>query len=152
MAGVIPSILVPISAVLPAWLAFVLIVKAVDRYDPKSWWLSIAGMAWGGAVAFFSTSLSAFAFRVATGRLPIPLQLPVVEEIGKALFLVLLWAASAAWLRELGNALDGAIYGGLVGLGYALTGHVLLGHSGADLASVVQAVSIGFAHASFTSS
>ncbi len=70
----------------------------------------------------------------------------------------MLWAASAFWLRELDGALDGAVYGGVIGLGFTLTEDVLYvasaGAQGGTQALtglyVLRTVLGGLGHASFT--
>jgi hypothetical protein len=83
---------------------------------------------------------------------------PLVEEFTKGMGLLLLWGASSLWLREIDGALDGAIYGGVIGLGFTLTEDVLYvssaqaqGGAAAFLAVfVLRTVFAGLGHASFT--
>jgi hypothetical protein len=82
----------------------------------------------------------------------------LVEETTKGVGLLLLWALSAVWLRELDGALDGAIYGGVVGLGFTLTEDMLYvtrAAEGGGFAAffgvfVLRTVLSGLGHASFT--
>jgi hypothetical protein len=81
-----------------------------------------------------------------------------VEECCKGSGLLLLWAASALFLRELDGALDGAIYGGVIGLGFTMTEDVLyVSSAGAQGGMgaftevfIIRTVLAGLSHASFT--
>jgi RsiW-degrading membrane proteinase PrsW (M82 family) len=83
---------------------------------------------------------------------------PLVEESTKGSFLILVWGLSSLWLKELDGALDGAIYGGVIGLGFTLTEDVLyVGSAGAQGGAgpmlalfVIRTVMAGLGHASFT--
>jgi hypothetical protein len=83
---------------------------------------------------------------------------PLVEETTKGVGLLVLWLASVVWLRELDGALDGAIYGGVIGLGFTLTEDVLYvasaGAQGGAAAFtglfILRTVLSGLGHASFT--
>ena len=97
----------------------------LDRYEPEPKRLLVAGLLWG---AFVATAVA------------LPLQLvaqssgglseagmaetvaPLTEEATKGLFLLLLlW-----WRRaELDGILDGIVYAGLVGIGFAFTENIL---------------------------
>jgi RsiW-degrading membrane proteinase PrsW (M82 family) len=83
---------------------------------------------------------------------------PVTEECAKGFGLLLLWGASAFWLKEVDGPLDGAIYGGVVGLGFTLTEDILYvagamaeGGPGQFAALfVLRTILSGLGHASFT--
>jgi len=82
----------------------------------------------------------------------------LVEESCKGSGLLVLWLVSALWLHEVDGALDGAIYGGVIGLGFTLTEDVLyVGSAGAQGGAaaftalyLVRTVAAGLSHASFT--
>jgi len=71
---------------------------------------------------------------------------------------LLLWGVSVLWVREIDGALDGAIYGGVIGLGFTLTEDILyISSAGAQHGSeaffqvfVLRTVMAGLGHASFT--
>jgi protease PrsW len=96
----------------------------LDRYEPEPRSLLFAGLAWGALVA----TAGALIFQGAGGVLgftedqSLYLVAPVTEELTKGVFLVLLlW-----WRRhELDGVLDGLVYAGLVGVGFAFTENVL---------------------------
>jgi protease PrsW len=83
---------------------------------------------------------------------------PLVEETSKGFGLLVLWAVSALWVREIDGALDGAIYGGVIGLGFTMTEDVLyVSSAGAQHGGdaffqvfILRTVMAGLGHASFT--
>jgi RsiW-degrading membrane proteinase PrsW (M82 family) len=136
----------------------------LDRYEPEPLGLLATGFGWGAVVAtaaalvlqsldqaVFGTSASLTAATVA----------PVTEEAAKGLFILLL-----LWLRraEIDGVLDGIVYAGMVGVGFAFTENILYlggaymggadGSGGLGAATdlfVVRGVFSPFAHPLFTS-
>ncbi|TIC80714.1 PrsW family intramembrane metalloprotease [Nocardioides sp. GY 10127] len=97
----------------------------LDRYEPEPRSLLLLGLGWGAAVA-----VAAALFLQGIGGLLVPVTsagglavlAPVTEEAAKGAFLVaLLW-----WRRaELDGVLDGLVYAGMVGTGFAFTENIL---------------------------
>ena len=136
----------------------------LDRYEPEPIPLLVTAFAWGAVVAtaaalvlqvldqtIFGTSASLTAATVA----------PVTEELAKGLFIVLL-----LWLRrsDIDGVLDGIVYAGMVGVGFAFTENILYlggayaggdhGPGGLGAATdlfVVRGIFSPFAHPLFTS-
>ncbi|MBK7582280.1 MAG: PrsW family intramembrane metalloprotease [Myxococcales bacterium] len=112
-----------------------LAIKGVDRYEPEPWWLLMVCFFWGalgatfGSIIFNTIGGSVVYSAVGSGQAAQGLMAsfiaPPVEESFKGVFLLVVWGASALWLKELDGALDGAIYGGVIGLGFTLTEDVL---------------------------
>ncbi len=150
-----------------------LLIKGVDRYEPEPWWLLIICFFWGALGAtFFSLIFNTIGGYVITSAvdpstmneaavaqgLTASFVAPLVEESFKGVFLLVIWAASAFWLRELDGPLDGAIYGGVIGLGFTLTEDVLYIMTAASKAGVVgfgatfvlRTIFGGLGHATFT--
>jgi RsiW-degrading membrane proteinase PrsW (M82 family) len=83
---------------------------------------------------------------------------PVFEESFKGLGVALIALASALGLRELDGPLDGAIYGGVVGLGFTLTEDILYvanqfattGFGGFVFLLFLRTVLLGLSHCTFT--
>ena len=96
----------------------------LDRYEPEPRSLLVAGLLWGAFVA----TAAALVFQgigVAGGASDadsLAVVAPVTEELTKGAFLVLLlW-----WRRhELDGVLDGIVYAGMVGIGFAFTENIL---------------------------
>ncbi|GAA3647513.1 PrsW family intramembrane metalloprotease [Nocardioides ginsengisoli] len=108
----------PVGPVLAAYLW-------LDRYEPEPRALLVAGLAWGAFVA----TMAAIVIQGLGGLLvgftdhtSLAVAAPVIEEASKGLFLVLLlW-----WRRaEVDGILDGIVYAGMVGVGFAFTENIL---------------------------
>lgn len=104
----------------------------LDRYEPEPRSLLVAALAWG---AFAATSLGLVLslagahWLYASATTSATLVAPVAEEASKGLFLLLLlW-----WRRdEIDGILDGIVYAGLVGLGFAFVENLLYFDAAAD--------------------
>jgi protease PrsW len=155
----------------PTVFVYFLIIKGMDRYEPEPFWLLTLAFFWGAVVA---TLMAIVMNGVGEGVVSVALGLPqassivqsstasfvapLVEESCKGSGLLLLWLMSSVWLRELDGALDGAIYGGVIGLGFTLTEDVLYvggaaaqgGAAAFTALFVVRTVAAGLSHASFT--
>ena len=136
----------------------------LDRYEPEPRSLLVLGLLWG---AFVSTTaaivLQAFDDFNAGGDLTRQgvIVAPITEEAAKGLFILLL-----LWFRrhELDGVLDGIVYAGMVGIGFAFTENILylssqymgdLDMGGGGLESAVQlfifrCIFSPFAHPMFT--
>ncbi len=96
----------------------------LDRYEPEPRSLLVAGLLWGAFVA----TAAALVFQGigmaggASDTESLSILAPVSEELTKGAFLVLLlW-----WRRhELDGVLDGIVYAGMVGIGFAFTENIL---------------------------
>jgi len=136
----------------------------LDRYEPEPRALLVGGLAWGAFVA----TMAAIVVQGLGGLLvgftdtfSLAVVAPVIEEASKGLFLVLLlW-----WRRaEVDGILDGLVYAGMVGVGFAFTENILylaaawngtdgLGPGGIEAVTgtfVVRCVFSPFAHPLFT--
>lgn len=97
----------------------------LDRYEPEPRGLLALGLGWGAFVAVFAALIvEGVGGWVAgfTDEASIAVLAPIVEEACKGAFLVaLLW-----WRRdELDGILDGIVYAGMVGIGFAFTENIL---------------------------
>jgi protease PrsW len=136
----------------------------LDRYEPEPRHLLALGLAWGGCVATAGALLIG-----GIGQIVVPVSAaqglavvsPLTEEASKGAFLLLLlW-----WRRsELDGILDGIVYAGMVGIGFAFVENILylaaayngtdgLGPGGTEAvtsAFVVRCLFSPFAHPLFT--
>lgn len=136
----------------------------LDRYEPEPKRLLASGLLWGAFVATVAAILIG-----GIGGLVVPFTeeqslavvAPVTEEASKGLFLLLLlW-----WRRaELDGVLDGIVYAGMVGIGFAFTENILYlaaayngsdglgpgGVAGITTTFVVRCLLSPFAHPLFT--
>ena len=97
----------------------------LDRYEPEPRRLLFMGLLWGGFVATAAALLVQGVGGLVVGfsdRQSLSIVAPVSEEFAKGLFLVLLlW-----WRRhELDGILDGIVYAGMVGIGFAFVENIL---------------------------
>ena len=154
----------------PTVFVYFLIIKGMDRYEPEPFWLLTVAFFWGAVVStLMAIVMNGIGEGVLSAALGAPgtsqivqsstasFVAPVVEESCKGSGVFLLWLLSAVWLHEIDGPLDGAIYGGVVGLGFTLTEDVLyVGSAGQNgLANftalfLVRTVAAGLSHASFT--
>jgi RsiW-degrading membrane proteinase PrsW (M82 family) len=121
----------PSSLLLATVLAAVPVVPLVacylwlDRYEPEPKRLLASGLLWGGFVATAAALLIQGLGGLVVGfsdRESLGVVAPVSEELAKGAFLLLLlW-----WRRhELDGILDGIVYAGMVGIGFAFTENIL---------------------------
>jgi len=154
----------------PTVFVYFLIIKGMDRYEPEPIWLLTAVFFWGAVVAtlisivmngigegVLSAALSAPASSQLVQSSTASFVAPFVEESAKGSGLLVLWLLSSVWLHEVDGPLDGAIYGGVIGLGFTLTEDVLYvgsaathGGTQAFALYLVRTVAAGLSHASFT--
>jgi RsiW-degrading membrane proteinase PrsW (M82 family) len=162
--------LLALLIVAPTVFFYFLIIRGSDRYEPEPLWLLSVAFFWGAVVstltALVFNEVGAGAIRASLGAGQAALVdastasfvAPLVEESSKGFGLLVLWAVSALWVREIDGALDGAIYGGVIGLGFTMTEDVLYissagsQHGGEAFFQVfvLRTVMAGLGHASFT--
>lgn len=97
----------------------------LDRYEPEPRSLLLLGLGWGAFVAtsaaLFLQAFDAFAFGSTEATQSIVVA-PFTEEAAKGLFVLLLLVYRRA---ELDGVLDGIVYAGMVGIGFAFTENIL---------------------------
>lgn len=131
IAVVVGSSSAPRVTVLAALLAAVPVGPIIacllwlDRYEPEPRRLLVGGLLWGvfvaSAIALLLEGVGGFVGGISDKRM-LEIGAPVAEEASKGLFLLLLlW-----WRRaELDGVLDGIVYAGMVGVGFAFTENIL---------------------------
>ena len=135
----------------------------LDRYEPEPRSLLLLGLGWGAFVAtsaaLFLQAFDAFALGSDEATQSV-LVAPLTEEAAKGLFIVLLLVYRRA---ELDGVLDGIVYAGMVGIGFAFVENILylsqayIGDDGrvggiedAVVLFVIRGVFSPFAHPFFT--
>ncbi|HET8602853.1 MAG TPA: PrsW family intramembrane metalloprotease [Marmoricola sp.] len=134
-AGLIGLVLIgqgaPVAVVVGTLLAAVPVAPLIacylwlDRYEPEPRSLLLLGLGWG---AFVATS-AALLLQIfdhflmdATRAFEGTVVAPLTEEAAKGLFVLLLLVFRR---RELDGVLDGIVYAGMVGIGFAFTENIL---------------------------
>jgi len=162
MLNDVPALIV-VAAAIPA-LLFAWLVVQIDRLHPEPLLAKLGAVAAGAVLAaWLSHTVNAWlldwAGTLTSADQARPLAggfgAPVVEEIAKALALVLL--VGFGW-HLLDDTLDGIVYGALVGIGFAFTENVVYltfamlqgGEDGLLRAVCVRALLGGGNHAAFT--
>jgi protease PrsW len=97
----------------------------LDRYEPEPRRLLVGGLLWGvfvaTAIALLIEGVGGFVGGISDTRM-LEVGAPIAEEASKGLFLLLL----LSWRRaELDGVLDGIVYAGMVGIGFAFTENIL---------------------------
>jgi RsiW-degrading membrane proteinase PrsW (M82 family) len=163
VAALIGFLLVVVVGILPM-LAYALILWWFDRYEKEPLALLIAAFLWGAvpAIVFSLIAEYALGFPISHFVEPVAADMiggavvaPVAEEIfkGTALLLLLL-----LFRHEIDSPLDGIIYGGLVGFGFAAVENVFYfasafmesGPGGMVVLAILRALLFGLNHALFT--
>jgi RsiW-degrading membrane proteinase PrsW (M82 family) len=167
--NVFVGILLGVVCVTPFVLGYLVFIRWIDRFEPEPWWLILAAFVWGALVATMGGGLGSAAAEGVTRMLvdvsPERMEAigatvfaPVFEESFKAAGVALLALVSVLGLRELDGPLDGAIYGGVIGLGFTLTEDILyVAHQFATSGVVgfvvllfLRTVLLGLSHCTFT--
>lgn len=129
--GPVPAILAATIAFIPAAL-YILPLMGLDRYDPEPFWLLALAFAWGALVAVLvslvvNTIFGAVVY-AGTGSAGLAdiasavISAPLIEEGSKGLGIILLLIF---FRRYFDDILDGIVYAGMIGLGFATVENVL---------------------------
>jgi RsiW-degrading membrane proteinase PrsW (M82 family) len=157
--------------VTPLVVFYFLFVRWCDRFEPEPWWLLALAFGWGAVFATFAGGMSsAFSESLLSAAAGVKSSDPGIQAVGAVVFapvfeegfksigVILIARISAMGLKELDGALDGAIYGGVVGLGFTLTEDILYvanqfvetGLGGFFGLVFVGTVLLGLSHCTFT--
>ena len=163
MAILIGILLVLAAGILPM-LVYAFVLWWFDRYEKEPLGLLVAAFLWGAVPAIIFSlivelvldiPISYFVSPAASDLLGATVIAPLTEEIFKGGALSLLFIF---FRREIDSPLDGIIYGGLVGFGFAAVENVLYfvsalvesGLSGVIFLAILRAFVFGLNHALFT--
>jgi len=158
------GILIVLAAGILPMLVYALILWWFDRYEKEPLGLLVAAFLWGAIPAIIfslvaqlvlDVPISYFVSPTAANLVGAVLVAPLTEETfkGAALLLLLL-----IFRREIDSPLDGIIYGGLVGFGFAAVENIFYfagaltesGLSGVIFLAILRAFVFGLNHALFT--
>lgn len=127
--GPVPGLLATFFAFLPV-LPVIWVFLWLDRWEPEPGRLLLGAFLWGASISIITALLGSLLLNTAweitlgpeaSDALSLAVTAPVVEEAFKGLFLLLVF-----WIRrrEFDGVLDGIIYAGLVGAGFAFVENV----------------------------
>lgn len=157
--------------VTPFVVFYVLLVRWCDRFEPEPWWLLFCAFAWGAVFATIGGGVTSGIGEAITANITgvaadskqmdafgAVVLAPICEEGFKGIGVALIAGVSALWLHEVDGALDGVIYGGIVGLGFTLTEDILYvaaqfekdGIGGFAGLLIFRTVLLGLSHCTFT--
>ena len=153
-----------ICATLPVPI-YIMLLLWIDRYESEPLWMLATAFFWGALVAvciaLVLNTINGFIVAVATNNAQIGenfgavISAPIVEEGSKALILLVLFL----WKKdEFDGIIDGIVYAGMVGLGFAMTENILYygravqGGAGAlTFIFILRGMAAPFSHPLFTS-
>jgi RsiW-degrading membrane proteinase PrsW (M82 family) len=129
--GPLPMIIGLICATLPVPI-YIMLLLWIDRYEAEPLWMLATAFLWGALVAVFVAlilnTFNQLIVAAATHSMRIGqdfgavISAPLVEESAKAFILLILFFFKQ---DEFDGIIDGIIYAGMVGLGFAMTENVL---------------------------
>lgn len=144
---------------------YVMLLLWIDRYEAEPLWMLATSFFWGALVAVFiaivfNTSIAIIAAAATNSSdvgesIGAVISAPIVEESAKALILVILFL----WKKdEFDGIVDGIVYAGMVGLGFAMTENILYygraiqkGPEFLTFVFVLRGMAAPFSHPLFTS-
>ena len=162
--GLVELMIGMVCAILPVPF-YVLLLLWIDRYESEPIWMLATTFFWGALIAvfvaiIFNTGISIIA-AAATNSADVGesigavISAPIVEESAKASILVILFL----WKKdEFDGIVDGIVYAGMVGLGFAMTENILYygravqrGPEVLTVVFVLRGMAAPFSHPLFTS-
>lgn len=162
--GLVELMIGMVCATLPVPI-YVILLLWIDRYEAEPLWMVATTFFWGALIAvfialIFNTGIEIIATVASHSEevgasVGAVISAPIVEESAKALILVIFFF----WKRdEFDGIVDGIIYAGMAGLGFAMTENILYYgraiQKGPDMLKVVfilRGMAAPFSHPLFTS-
>jgi RsiW-degrading membrane proteinase PrsW (M82 family) len=162
--GLVQMIIGMICAMLPVPI-YIMLLLWIDRYESEPLWMLATTFLWGALVAVFIAiilnTINGAIVAAATNSAQIGenfgaiVSAPIVEESSKAFILLVLFL----WKKdEFDGIIDGIVYAGMVGLGFAMTENILYygravqGGAGAlTFLFILRGMAAPFSHPLFTS-
>jgi RsiW-degrading membrane proteinase PrsW (M82 family) len=162
--GLIELIIGMICATLPVPIYIVLLLW-IDRYESEPLWMLATAFLWGALVAVFIAiilnTINGAIVTAATNSAQIGenfgavISAPIVEESAKAFILLVLFLGKR---DEFDGIIDGIVYAGMVGLGFAMTENILYygravqgGAGSLTFIFILRGMAAPFSHPLFTS-
>ena len=162
--GLVELIIGMICATLPVPI-YVMLLLWIDRYEAEPLWMLATTFLWGALIAvfialIFNTGIQVIAAVASNSEevgatVGAVISAPIVEESAKALILLILFF----WKKdEFDGIVDGIVYAGMVGLGFAMTENILYygraiqkGPEFLTVVLILRGMAAPFSHPLFTS-
>ena len=162
--GMVELVIGMVCATLPVPI-YVMLLLWIDRYEAEPLWMLATSFFWGAIVAvfislIFNTGIQIFAAVASNSEevgdaVGAVISAPIVEESAKALILFILFF----WKKdEFDGIVDGIVYAGMVGLGFAMTENILYygramqkGPEFLQAVWIIRGMAAPFSHPLFTS-
>ena len=163
--GLVELVIGMVCATLPVPI-YIMLLLWIDRYESEPLWMLATAFIWGAVVAvfvaFILNTMNDAIVTAATNSAQIGsnfgavVSAPIVEESAKAFILLLLFLFKR---DEFDGVIDGIVYAGMVGLGFAMTENILyygraVGTGGAGALTftwILRGMAAPFSHPLFTS-
>jgi RsiW-degrading membrane proteinase PrsW (M82 family) len=162
--GLVELVIGMVCATLPVPI-YVMLLLWIDRYEAEPLWMLATAFFWGALVAVFIAivlnTINGAIVTAATHSVQIGetfgavISAPIVEESAKALIILILFV----WKKdEFDGIVDGIVYAGMVGLGFAMTENILYygravsgGAGSLTFIFILRGMAAPFSHPLFTS-
>lgn len=128
--GLVPLLIGMVSATVPVPI-YLILVLWIDRYEAEPFWMLATAFFWGALVAVFfalilntigGVAVTLMTNSVKAGRtFGAVISAPIVEESAKAIILLIFFFFKK---DEFDGVIDGIVYAGMVGLGFAMTENI----------------------------
>ncbi|HXT61701.1 MAG TPA: PrsW family intramembrane metalloprotease [Pyrinomonadaceae bacterium] len=162
--GLVELIIGMVCAILPVPI-YVMLLLWIDRYESEPLWMLATTFFWGALIAVFIALLLNTSVEIITtiatrsdelaANVGAVISAPIVEESAKAsiLFIFFFWKKD-----EFDGIVDGIVYAGMVGLGFAMTENILYygramqkGPDALTVVFILRGMAAPFSHPLFTS-
>lgn len=120
LLGNVVAIIAAFAALAPLAIVVAVVVR-VDRWEPEPRRLLWFAGLWGAIGSIALTELYLFLFGTADEFARVVIQAPILEEITKGIGVLLIFLLAR---RFFDGPVDGLVYGGLVGAGFAFTENI----------------------------
>jgi len=162
--GPVELVIGMVCATLPVPV-YIMLLLWIDRYESEPLWMLATTFIWGAVVAvfvaFILNTMNDAIVTAATNNAQIGnnfgavISAPIVEESAKAFILLILFLFRR---DEFDGIIDGIVYAGMVGLGFAMTENILYygravggGASALTFTWILRGMAAPFSHPLFTS-
>ena len=162
--GPVELIIGMVCAILPVPI-YVMLLLWIDRYESEPLWMLATTFFWGALIAVFIALLLNTSVEIITtiatrsdelaANVGAVISAPIVEESAKASILLIFFF----WKKdEFDGIVDGIVYAGMVGLGFAMTENILYygramqkGPDALTVVFILRGMAAPFSHPLFTS-